>query len=330
MINFRQGMAALGVAALLSSSSVFAQMPPPDGGPIVWPPYTQNQLDAAYDQNFWDNDPPDTGARSTANGDAVRARYGEPQRVAYGPTSNEMLDIYASQSVRGKSPIMIFIHGGAWRSGSARGSAANAEMFMQAGAHYVALDFVNALQNGGDLMQMAEQVRRAVAWVYNNAHTFDGDPRQIYVSGHSSGGHLCGVVMTTDWRKMGLPRNLVKGGVCASGMYDLVPVALSARRLYVNFTPQTIQELSPVRHLDNLVAPIVVGHGTKESPEFMRQTREFAETVAAAGKPVTYLVGTGYNHFEWPETLGNPYGLLGRAALDLMGLVPNGAKGGRR
>jgi arylformamidase len=65
---------------------------------------------------------------------------------------------------------------------------------------------------------------------------------------------------------------------------------------------------------------VVLAHGTYETPEFQRQTREFAAALRAAGKPVTLLVGEGYNHFEIPETMANPYGLLGRAVLELMGL----------
>jgi arylformamidase len=66
--------------------------------------------------------------------------------------------------------------------------------------------------------------------------------------------------------------------------------------------------------------PIVLAYGTEESPEFQRQTREFAAALEAAGRRVRLLVGTAYNHFEIAETYGSPYGLLGRAALEQMKL----------
>jgi arylformamidase len=78
--------------------------------------------------------------------------------------------------------------------------------------------------------------------------------------------------------------------------------------------------LSSQRHLDKLAAPVIVTHGTLETPEFQRQSRDFAGAVRAAGKPVNLLVAEGYNHFEIIETLANPHGLLGRAALEQMGL----------
>jgi arylformamidase len=117
-----------------------------------------------------------------------------------------------------------------------------------------------------------------------------------------------------------LPADIIKGGMCISGMYDLTPVRLSARSNYVKFDDATVAALSPVRHLERLHAPLIVAYGTYETPEFQRQNREFVAAVKAAGKPVRLLVGENYNHFELPETLGNPYGLLGRAALNLIGL----------
>jgi arylformamidase len=84
--------------------------------------------------------------------------------------------------------------------------------------------------------------------------------------------------------------------------------------------------LSPIRHLDRLRAPLIVAYGSCETPEFQRQNREFAAAVDAAGKKGRLLVGEHYNHFELPETLGNPYGLLGRAALELMGLSAGAAR----
>jgi arylformamidase len=169
---------------------------------------------------------------------------------------------------------------------------------------------------------MADQVRRGIAWVHRNAKTFGGDPDRLYLSGHSSGAHLAGVALVTDWKKdFGLPADTVKGGLCCSGMFDMKPVRLSARSRYVKFTDAMEDAMSAQRHLDRLNAPVVLAHGTLETPEFQRQSRDFAAAVKAAGKPVQLLVGSGYNHFEMLETLASPYGLLGRAALEQMKLT---------
>jgi arylformamidase len=280
----------------------------------------QAELDAAYDQSKYAPNLAQLVKRYATNSEAVRARLSAPRRYAYGSTPIEGLDVYMTK--RPNAPINIFIHGGAWRGGLGKDFGYAAELFVHAGAHYVVPDFINVMEAGGSLMPMAEQVRRAVAWVRRNAQSFGGDPERIYVSGHSSGGHLTGVILTTDWRKeFDLPADTVKGGLCCSGMFDLKPARLSARSSYVKFTNEMEQALSSQRHLDKLSVPVIVAYGTLETPEFQRQARDFAAAVKAAGKPVQLLVGEGYNHFEIPETLANPYGLLGRAVLEQMKLA---------
>ena len=78
--------------------------------------------------------------------------------------------------------------------------------------------------------------------------------------------------------------------------------------------------MSSQRHLALLRAPVVVTYGTNETPEFQRQSRDFAAAVKAAGKPVQLIEATGYNHFEIAESLGHPFGPNGRAALAMMKL----------
>ena len=311
------------VALIAAAKTGLAQQPTPTPetprlkGPLVWLVLDQAELDAAYDQRVWAANMQQIQQRYVTNSNDVRTRLGTPQRYAYGPTPIEKLDVYRSE--RHNAPINIFIHGGAWRSGLAKDYAFPAELFVQAGVHFVVLDFAWVQDVGGSLLPLAKQVRRAVAWVYHNAQHFGGDGNRIYVSGHSSGGHLAGVILTTDWRRdFNLPADIVKGGLCCGGIFDLKPVRLSSRSEYINFTDEVEQALSPQRHLDQLNAPVIVAYGTLESPEFMRQSREFAFSVQADGKPIQVLVGEGYNHFELIETLGNPYGILGRAVLEQM------------
>ena len=307
-------------AVVAQSVAATAQPAPREKGPRVWLDLDQKELDDAYDQAVYAPNAEQLHKRRVANSEAVRARLGQPKRVAYGPSAIEMLDIY--QTKRANAPIQIFIHGGAWRGGLAKDFADSAELFVHAGAHFVVLDFINVIEAGGSLMPMADQVRRAVAWVYKNARSFGGDPDRIYISGRSSGAHLGGVVLITDWKEHGVPDNVVKGALLSSGMYDLNPVRLSKRSAYVKFTDEMEQALSTQRHLHRINCPVIVAYGTYETPEFQRQSRDFAAALQAAGKEIRLLVGVGYNHFEMPETLGNPYGLLGRAVLEQMQLSP--------
>jgi len=292
--------------------------PPRAKGPLVWLDMDQWELDDAYDHARFAPNREHVLARYLVNSGTARATLGEPLRRAYGPSDAEQLDIFRTSQAT--APVMIFVHGGAWRGQTAAGYALLAEAFVRAGAHLVIPDFATADELDGDLMPMVEQVRRAVAWVFEHAGDFGGDPSRLYLAGHSSGAHLGGCVVTTDWPARGLPADILKGAALASGMYDLRPVRLSKRSAYLRLTDELEAALSPIRHLDRLGLPLIVSYGSCETPEFQRQSVDFCRAVRAAGKPATLLVGEGYNHFELLETLGNPYGLLGRAALAQLGL----------
>jgi arylformamidase len=317
--------AALTAAAAALAAPALAQerhIGPPEHpqGPSVWMNMDQVELDAAYDQSFYAPLARQILARTASNSELVRQRLGPPQRVAYGPTEIEKLDIFRSK--RPNAPIFFFIHGGAWLHGSAKNYAYAAETYVNTGAHYVVPDFISVDNAGGDLRVMAEQVRRAIAWTYKNATSFDGDAERLYIGGHSSGGHLCGVALVTDWQKeFGLPPTIIKGGACMSGMYDMKPVRLSKRGNYVHFTDAMEQAMSSQRHIDGIHAPVVVTYGTHETPEFQRQNRDFAAALKAAGKPIELIEAANYNHFEMMESVGNPYGPNGRAILAMMKLA---------
>jgi len=315
--------AAAGTLAFASGPSAAQQCPAtppvrPKGTP-VWLDLDQEELDNAYDQAVYAFNARNIAERMAANNEKALSVIGKPERVAYGPTDIEKVDIYRTK--RPNAPTMIFIHGGAWRGGRSADFALYAEVFVKAGANFVAIDFNNVIETRGDLFAMVDQCRRAVAWTWRNAASFGGNADETYLCSRSSGSHLAGCVVITEWEKQGLPRDILKGAVLGSGMYDLEAVRLSKRGNYVKFTDEMEQALSAQRHIDNIHTPLVLAHGTLETPEFQRQTRDFAAALMAAGKPVQLIVGKGYNHYEMGETLGHPYAILGRAALEMMKLT---------
>jgi arylformamidase len=177
----------LTAAAAVAASPAFAEEcrigpPPHQKGPLVWMDMDQVELDAAYDQLFY---APffrlESLKRFASNSEIARSRVGKPRREAYGPTEFEKLDIYRTN--RPNAPIFVFIHGGAWLGEEAKDYGFPAELFVNAGATFVALDFVAIDEAGGDLRVTADQVRRGVAWVYKNAASFGGDPNRFYIAG---------------------------------------------------------------------------------------------------------------------------------------------------
>lgn len=292
--------------------------------PKIWLHYDQAALDDAYDQSKYAPNQAAIKDRRVLMSRIARARLGPAETISYGPTPIETFDLYRAPG--SNRPLVVYVHGGAWRNGSAKEFAFLAEVFVDAGISFAALDFVQIDDCAGDLLTMIGQVQRATAQIATTALDLGADPERLHLVGHSSGSHLASCLLTTDWQgDFGLPRTLFRGALLCSGMYDLAPVRLSARSRYVAFHDAMEHELSAMRHLDRIACPVILAHGTLESPEFIRQTRDLEAALDAAGKPVELIVAEGYNHFEILETLATPYGLLGHAMLKQIGPTRDGA-----
>jgi arylformamidase len=259
--------------------------------------YDQKALDEQYEQRVWVPHADQIIRRYAEKSDAVRKRLGEPRVERYGPTPAETLDIYGA----GRKAF-VFVHGGAWKRQSSREQGFLAEPVVKAGATYVALNFANLPTV--TLAEMAAQVYRGIEWVYDNVS------RDLVLCGHSSGGHLAACAL--------LKNNIATKAMVVSGIYDLLPVRLSARNDYVRVDERLEHAYSPIRHIDRIRCPVTVGWAEKESAEFLRQSREFAAALKAAGKLTESLEGKGLNHFEILETMPDPGSPLGRAALNML------------
>jgi arylformamidase len=281
--------------------------------------YTQEELDQAYDQARWAPNLEDMRARTRRLSAEVRARHPHFDRN-YGPSADETLEILPTQCAT--APIVLFIHGGRWMAQPPDSFISFAETITGAGAHFAAARFSGLAPTPGTirLPDIVDQLRRAVGWIYRNAAGFGGDPERIHLIGHSSGGHLASVLLTTDWPRYGAPETVLKSGTCVSGMYDLKPVLLSARGNYVKLSADEEDELSAERHLDRVRCPILIAYGDRESPEFQRHGRSFAAGLQRNGRPSRLLVLSGCNHFEGIATMTDPRSPLARAVLTQVGL----------
>lgn len=304
----------LGAGAILASGMARTdEMQTLSGTSKVWLDLDQASLDAAYDQTVFAPNFAQVIKRMATNSALMRQRGGEPQVFSYGESPIEKLFYYPAKVPN--APLHIHIHGGAWRQRKAEDVAFPAEMFNSADIGFAVYDFTSVDETSGDLKPMLTQVCAGLAWLVHNARKLGGNPDHLYLSGFSSGAHLAGVAMTTDWSRFGFAKNPYKGALLASGMYDLHPVRLSSRSQYVTFTDEIEQIMSPQRHAETFDIPVILVHGSYDTPEFQRQTRDFAATLESAGKPVQHIVADGYNHFEVMEMFGNPCSPLGRAAI---------------
>jgi arylformamidase len=289
--------------------------------PMVWGNYTQAELDAQYDQMTLVTKEEHEHHRQFKELESVRVRAKLAAQsmidVPYGPSEAEKLDIFKASTPN--APIQIFFHGGAWKGGRKSDVSFPAEAFVAQGATFIAVNYERVPKVTLD--EQVRQARAAVAWAYRHARDFGGDPDRIFVSGHSSGGHVCGMVVVTDWaREFGLPADVVKGGAPISGMFDLAPVKLSWRNSYVALDDAAVARLSPIRQIPERPMPLVVGYGTEELLEFQRQSREFASAWRGLGYPCTELAFKGLKHFTVNYEFNKPQGALLKAIFAQMNL----------
>ena len=290
---------------------------PAEAARKVYLDYTQAELDAAYDQRVYAPNREEIVAWYGAEGARVRERLEMRRSVPYGNGEDETLDIFpaksGSESTFG-APVHIHIHGGRWTLFTKDEESFIAPTFVSAGVACVVPDFSNIPKVR--IPEMVAQVKSAIAWTYRNAASFGGDPERIHLSSHSSGSHLAGVALLTDWEKeFGLPGDVVKSALLVSGMYDMRPVMLSARSSYVKLTDEEVLALSAILQPERAHTPLTLVYGEKETPEFRRQPKAYAEVLAAAGKPVKVIEVPGVNHFEILRQLGEPGSELARHAL---------------
>ena len=169
--------------------------------------------------------------------------------------------------------MVVFVHGGAWRSLSLTDCSFPAETITATGALYVPLGFT-LMPAAGTLDEMVAQVRTGIAWVWQNIAAYGGDPARLYLIGHSSGAHLAAMALVTDWARLfGLPSNVVHSAVLASGLYDLEPVRLSYRNEMLRLDRAAEIRNSPCRNLPERGPPALIVYGEGETAEFKRQAQ---------------------------------------------------------
>ena len=256
---------------------------------------TQEEIDQEYNPRFIVENTDELIKSYFTESQRVLREYSNRSAVAYGPTLSETLDIFPAEKLC--SPIHIFFHGGYWHSLTSRDFAFVAEGLVRNGITAVLVNY--ALCPSVSIDEIVRQSRAAAAWTYRNAEDFGGNPEQITVSGHSAGGHLTGMLLSTDWEKnYGLPPNLIKGFLPVSGLFDLKPFPFSWLQPKLLLTSEQVLRNSPV-FLKPVYSPhVMVAVGADESHEFQRQSKNYTIFLQKHGVPAEYLSMPGKNHFN--------------------------------
>ena len=270
---------------------------------IVWGNFTQEELDRNYDQSSLVPNVGELMEQNAADSAKIREKLEVIAGVSYGPTVLERLDVFPV-SQKG-APVVIYHHGGAWTRSNKDQCSYVAPGLVAADINVLVLDF--ALAPTVSLDEIVRQNRAAIAWAWHNADTYGWDRNQIHSIGHSSGGHICGMMQVTDWEGVyGLPADIIKSAVPCSGMYELEPVRFSHRNTYLDLTEKAAARNSSIRHIPSYGPPLTMAWGTGELDEFQRQSRAFAGAWEAAGHSVDTFILEELNHFQVAREMFNP------------------------
>ncbi|HEV2609127.1 MAG TPA: alpha/beta hydrolase [Noviherbaspirillum sp.] len=241
--------------------------------------------------------------------------------IAYGDASGERLDFFPAS--RGGAPLLVFIHGGWWRSLDKSDFSFVAGKFVRAGFNVALTNYT--LAPAAPVAGLVRQQLDALAWLYRHADQYDFDARRIVVAGHSAGAHLAAMMMAARWPLLGddLPLDLVKGGILLSGIYDLEPVRHAD---FVNadlkLGADDVGPLSPAWMPQAHPAPFLTAVGGLESDEFKRQNGLIAERWKENHRADIALPDA--NHLTICDAFAQPGHPLFEASIGLMSsLAPN-------
>jgi len=289
----------------------------------VYRGYDRPALDAQYNNRARVPDFAGYLARWKRDSAAARAQAlgrGAKLDVAYGPSAAERLDIFPAPAGPGGKPppVLAFFHGGYWRALDKADFSFPAPAYVAAGISYVSINY--ALTPAATLGEIVRQSRAAAAWLYAHHSVHGGDPDRLYVSGHSAGGQIAPMVLSTDWAAEGLPAGLIKGAVAVSGLYDLEPIRLSYLDEGMGLNGDSVRENSPIHRIppaNRRVGPLILCVGGDESPEYHRQQAEYARKWAETQTAPRVVAAPGLNHFSVMDQFADPASPLFQACRTL-------------
>ena len=232
---------------------------------------------------------------------AARANLTCQLDIAYGAGPNETLDIFPA--AKPNAPVVVFIHGGYWRSLDKSDHSFVAPPLHDMGACVVVVNYALCPGTPNEpvtIPDIAMQMTHALAWVWQNIAKFGGNPKDVMVAGHSAGGHLAAMLLACDWKAVdkSMPANWIQKALSISGLYDLTPLRKTTfLQDSLKLTAVHAQMASPALWPRPKKGVLYTVAGGDESPEFLRNNRLIHQTWGPKTVPVCEDL-PGLNHFN--------------------------------
>ncbi len=221
--------------------------------------------------------------------------------IAYGDGPNETLDIFPAKQAN--APVVVFIHGGYWRSLDKSDHSFVAPALHEMGACVVVVNY--ALCPGTPeapvtIPDIAQQMVKALAWTWHHIAQHGGDPKNVTVAGHSAGGHLAAMLLACNWKQVdkSIPAHWIQKALSVSGLYDLTPLRKTPfLQDSLKLTAKHARMASPALWPRPKKGVLYTVAGGDESAEFLRHNRLIHQTWGPKTVPVCEDL-SGLNHFS--------------------------------
>jgi arylformamidase len=291
----------------------------PDGAQKVYGGYTADELAKHYNPAPLVPDLPAYQQWNAEESKRVAARIKHERDIAYGEAAIQKLDIYPA--AKSGAPVLIDLHGGGWTAGSKNARAYPAEAVVGRGVTWVPIDY--GLAPTFKMDAIVDHVRQAVAWVSKNIQRYGGDPKRIFVSGNSAGGHLAATTVMAGWHaKYGVPEDVVKGACAMSGVYDLNPLRLASHgpNEQLQMDEAEAKRNSPIFAIAKSQRPMIVAWGAPETEGFKSQGINYVKALKEANIDVTEVVVPGAHHYAMSREIMNRDSEIHSAIMKMIGV----------
>jgi len=270
-----------------------------------------------------------TGCSATGALNALVASdtYQGEQGVAYGPDPRQKLDVYKPLGNVAGAPVVVFFYGGNWSAGDRADYRFVGEALAASGAIAIVADY--RLSPQVRWQQILQDCALATRWAFDRAPALGGDPRRIYLMGHSAGGYNAAMLaLDSRWlRAQGLSPERLAGWIGLAGAYDFLPIVDPRVRVAFNW-PDTPLDSQPITHVSaRSPRALLLSAANDKVVSPTRSTVAMGQRLQAAGVPVQYELLDKVSHVTIVGAVARPLNFLAPVLAQIVaftGLPPRG------